>query len=158
MEVCLWNGIRDTLSIPAKQLSNPSALKPSAGKASTSKRRIRKELYWTVLVLVISLAVGLSFATVGSYWIINRTIGRVHEIGLNRLPTGHEIEERLMSVAQTLSTPSNVNASHAKFQELMFSLGWLTAARVERLGALSKELQDALVAQKRLQRYASGRH
>jgi hypothetical protein len=148
MEVCLWNGMRDALSIPAKQLSNPSGLKPSPGKVSTSKRRIRKELYWTVLVLVITLAVGLSFAAVGSYWIINRTLGRVHEIGRNGLPAWHEIEERLSSVAQTLSRPAHVDVSHVMMQQLMFYLGWLTAARVERIGALSKELADAFAAQK----------
>lgn len=140
----LWNGMRDALSIPAEQISNPTGLKPSTGKMSTLKRRIRKGLAWTVLVLV---AVGVSFATVGSFWIAKRTL-RVHKIGFDGLPARSEVEERLSSVARILSTPSDVDVSHVKMQRLMFYLGWLTAAKVERLCALSEELEQAFETQK----------
>jgi hypothetical protein len=147
MKDCLWNGLRDALSIPATQISNPSGLKPNSGKASALKRRISKELYWTSLMLVITLAIGLCFATAGSVWIVNRTLGRVHKMGLYDLPAGYEVEERLGSVAQILSRAPRVDVSYIKMQRLMFCLGWLTAARVERLCALSKELDEAFERQ-----------
>jgi hypothetical protein len=148
MEDCLWNGMRDALSIPAKEISNESGLKPNSGEVSTLKKRIRNELYWPLLVLEITLAVGLSFATVGSYWLVDRILGCVHQIGLDGLRARHQVEEPLTSATPILSTPTNVDVYHVKMQRLMFYLGWLTAARVERLCALSKELDEAFEAQK----------
>jgi hypothetical protein len=148
MKDCLWNGMRDALSIPAKQIGNPSALEPNSGKVHTLKKRISNELYWTNLALVITLAIGLPFATVGSYWIVNRTLRRVHEIGLDGLPAGYEVENPLSSVTPILSAPSQVDVPHVKMQRLMFYLGWLTAARAERLCALSKELDQAFETEK----------